>query len=431
MSAYRWHLVYATPDGELHEERTLRALGGSGRRSVPLGRMIPLPEGSTLALLPGCRAVGRNGRGEVVEHPLAEVQPVAALLPTGYTRLLTPAYVKEPEAPHLPLFGYTAVASLHGRLFAAALALDPGGAWDPAAHNTPDLPGLVEARWAAAPENRLLAHHAHCAIRYGCYTAQNLFYGRDEMAIAVSVACNATCVGCISEQLEDITAPHDRIRFTPTVEEIVSLAIPHLQTALHPLVSFGQGCEGEPILRANLIARTIERIRAVTDRGQIHINTNGSNPRALQRLIDAGLDSVRVSMFSAIPEAHNAYYGPRNYGLPQMEESLRLARRQGLHTSINLLTYPGFTDCVSEAEALLGFFRRSQVQVVQMRTLNMDRELLAEKVGFPRETALGIQQFMQRIDDEVPRVTLASHTPYVGRAGGAPVTAAWEGVSAQ
>ncbi|HEY8685201.1 MAG TPA: radical SAM protein [Chloroflexota bacterium] len=414
-SAYRWRLVYATDDGELHEDESLFALGATGFDSVPLGRMVPLPEGSTTALVPGSRVLGRTSDGRVVPHPDPAARPVAALLPTGFTRLLTPAYVKAPEAGHMPLFGYTAVAGLHGKVFAAALPLDPGGAWNPARHNTDDLPTLVQGRIAAAPENRLLIHHAHCATEYGCYTAQNLFYGRDEMAIAVSVACNATCVGCISEQLDDITSPHDRINFTPRLDEIVSLAVPHLERAANPIVSFGQGCEGEPLLRARLIGRVIESIRRETSRGQIHINTNGSNPEALQHLIDAGLDSVRVSMFSAIERNHVAYYGPRNYDLTDMEESIRLARRQGLHTSINLLTYPGFTDCPSEADELIAFFRRSEVQMVQIRTLNMDRELLHEKVGFPAESGVGIQEAMERFKTETPHLALASHTPFVGR----------------
>lgn len=377
---------------------------------------MPVPEGTTVSLMPGCRPVGLNAGGERVLHPDPSAHAVAALLPTGYTRLLTPAYEKEPATPYLPIFGYTAVASLRGKLFAAALPLDPGGAWDPAIHNTPDLPALVEARLAADPTNRLLKHHAHCATVYGCYTAQNLFYGRDEMAIAVSVACNAACVGCISEQQEEVESPHDRISFTPTVEEIVSLALPHLESAHNPIVSFGQGCEGEPLLRARLVGRAIRQIRSATGRGQIHINTNGSNPGALQHLVDAGLDSVRVSMFSACERDHIAYYGPRNYGLADMEECLRLARRQGLHTSVNLLAYPGFTDSPQQVEELLAFFRRSEVQVVQMRALNMDRELLADRVGFPDAPGIGLDRFMDLIRNEASGVCLASKTPYVGRA---------------
>src|SRR5579872_369581 len=117
-------MVFATDDGELQEDRELLALGASGLRSVRLGRMIPLPEGTTIALLPGCRALGLDASGQT-RAAAAGARPVAALLPTGYTRLLAPAYEKDPDAGHMPLFGYTAVASLHGKLFAAALALDP------------------------------------------------------------------------------------------------------------------------------------------------------------------------------------------------------------------------------------------------------------------------------------------------------------------
>jgi pyruvate-formate lyase-activating enzyme len=415
--APRWRLVYATEDGSLHEDDRLFALGGSGIASVTLGRMIPLPEGATTALVPESRPIGVDARGVVTVHPDPAARPVAAFLPTGYSRLLTPAYEKLPGTDHMPIFGYTAVASANGRLFGAALPLDPGGAWDPAIHNTPDLASRAQSRIAADPDNRLLRHHAHCALEYGCYTAQNIFYERDEMAIAVSVACNAQCVGCISEQLDDdLTAPHDRIQFTPTFDEMVALALPHMEHAPRPIVSFGQGCEGEPMLRARLIGRAIAAVRARTDRGQFHINTNGSNTRALQHLIDAGLDSVRVSMFSAVDRNHIAYYGPRNYGLADMEESLRMAGRAGLHTSINLLTYPGFTDCPSEVEALIGFFRRTEVQMIQVRTLNMDRELLAEKVGFPADMPIGIDRFMDTVRREIPGIELGSKTPFIGRA---------------
>jgi molybdenum cofactor biosynthesis enzyme MoaA len=136
----------------------------------------------------------------------------------------------------------------------------------------------------------------------------------------------------------------------------------------------------------------------------------------LQHLVDAGLDSVRVSMFSALERNHIAYYGPRNYGLADMEECLRLARRQGLHTSINLLTYPGFTDCPTELEALIPFVRRSAAQVVQIRTLNMDRELLEERVGFPAEDGMGIDRALERLRAQLPGLELGSKTPYVGRA---------------
>jgi hypothetical protein len=54
--------------------------------------------------------------------------------------------------------------------------------------------------------------------------------------------------------------------------------------------------------------------------------------------------------------------------------------------------------------------------MVQMRTLNMDRELLQEKVGFPEERGLGIQEFMEAVSSALPGIEFASHTPYRGRA---------------
>jgi hypothetical protein len=54
--------------------------------------------------------------------------------------------------------------------------------------------------------------------------------------------------------------------------------------------------------------------------------------------------------------------------------------------------------------------------MVQMRTLNMDRELLEERVGFPLERGIGMQELMDLLASELPGIEFASHTPYVGRA---------------
>src|SRR6266513_4281008 len=100
------------------------------------------------------------------------------------------------------------------------------------------------------PRNRIIAQHAHCALDYSCPTASNLFFGRWEMAIAVSPGCNARCIGCISKQEEEyLISPQDRLTFIPSVDEIVEIAVPHLESAENAIVSFGQGCEGEPLLQ--------------------------------------------------------------------------------------------------------------------------------------------------------------------------------------
>ena len=88
----------------------------------------------------------------------------------------------------------------------------------------------------------------------------------------------------------------------------VVVAVEHLETARgRVLVSFGQGCEGEPLLRWRDVAKAIRLARARTDRGSINVNTNGSRPDALAALFDAGLDACRVSLNSASPDLYAAY----------------------------------------------------------------------------------------------------------------------------
>jgi molybdenum cofactor biosynthesis enzyme MoaA len=237
------------------------------------------------------------------------------------------------------------------------------------------------------------------------------------MAIAVSVACNAQCVGCISEQLDDITAPHDRIRFTPTVDEIVSLAAPHLETASNPIVSFGQGCEGEPLLQYRRIEKAIRAIRERTGRGVININTNASNPRWLQRLFDAGLDTLRASTISGHAQTYTAYYRPIGYSFEDVKESLKRARDAGAYSSINLLCFPGMIDREREAEALLAFIEETGLRLIQLRNLNIDPEVLLPRMPALESMgrALGMRTLIELLRKEAPEVEIGNFSRPVQR----------------
>ena len=166
-------------------------------------------------------------------------------------------------------------------------------------------------------------HGERCALEWGCPNAQNLFLGRFEAPIALARSCNAACLACISEQPPDtVPSAQARLEFKPTLDEILELAVPHLERAPRAMISFGQGCEGEPLLEAERIAEAIRAIRARTARGSLHLNTNGSRPDALARLAAAGLDSVRVSLNSAREETYTPYYRPRTYRFRDVVESL-------------------------------------------------------------------------------------------------------------
>ena len=167
----------------------------------------------------------------------------------------------------------------------------------------------------AYPHNRLVKHLAeNCALTYHCPAARNYFIGRWECPVPTSPACNANCIGCISFQPLDevITSVQDRLTFKPTAAEIVEFTVPHLETAPYPLVSYGQGCEGEPLLMWETIREAIIETRKHTQKGSININTNGSKPAAVEELMKAGLNSIRVSTNSAREDVYMKYYLPNN-----------------------------------------------------------------------------------------------------------------------
>ena len=414
------YLIYCTPDGEIREEPRLQALA-FGDRPLEMADMIPLPDGVTLSMMPDRLAVGRKRSGERQVLPQARGWAVAALLPIGYTRTELPAYEKVADTEPLPFFGYSAVAGLNGRMYVAAVKTDDPRKWHPRAFQRPKLERLVREKQAAFPHNRIIAQHAHCALDYSCPTASNLFYGRWEMAIAVSPGCNARCVGCISKQEEeDLVSPQDRLTFIPTVDEIVEVAVPHLESAEDAIVSFGQGCEGEPLLQWHRIAPAIKAMRARTERGVININTNASNPRWLQRLYDAGLDTIRASTISGHPETYTAYYRPLGYSFEDVKESLKRARDAGLYTSINLLCFPGMIDREREVEALLSFVKETGLRLIQLRNLNIDPEVLLPRVPAldSMGRALGMRALIDILKREVPHVEIGNFTRPVKRVAG-------------
>ena len=125
-----------------------------------------------------------------------------------------------------------------------------------------------------------------------------------------------------------------------------ALASFHLGGSDAGVVSFSQGCEGEPLTRDDVLARAVaddsgEIIPAAT----IHVNTNGARPQVLRRLIDAGCNSVRISAISFGDPVFRAYYRPVGYSIEDVIECSRVmsaAKRESRCTS-TLLTFPGLT----------------------------------------------------------------------------------------
>ncbi len=400
--------VFANARGEILDMPEFRAAGRSGRRIASLdpAELIPLPQGSELYFLPGRKPVGFRGASGT-PAALEEGTAVASFLPSGYSVFALAAYERSSGAPQLPLYTYSAVCWYRGAFHVPAARVEDDVKHDPESFAGEDLGSLVAELRARLPENRLIEHlGSNCALTYGCANAKNLFHGRWECPIPLAPACNARCVGCISAQPDSpVPSPQERLAFVPSVEEALEIAVPHLESAPRAMVSFGQGCEGEPLLQGELMLEIVRKIRERTPRGTLHLNTNASRPAVVARLAEAGLDSIRVSTNSARPEPYARYYRPVSYGFADIVESLRVARRYGLFTSINYLSFPGFTDTEAEYEALSALVRETALDMIQWRNLNIDPEVYVDTIGLSAaEPAIGMKRLLARVREDFPRL---------------------------
>ncbi len=410
-------LLYANQDGDACDHPEYSMLGRSGNQWVePAAQeMIRLPRGSTLVSMPGRLAVGMDAHDvpRAVEtdpyHRGIRSYALAALLPQGFTRTLLPATVAQGGTDELPLFGYTAVAVRGEQTYAAAVQTDEHRLWHPRFYNTEGLPGRINRTLRRFPENRLYRQLARCALQYSCFTAQNIFYQRWEGGIPSMPSCNAGCLGCISEKHGYAQAPQNRLDFIPSREELEQVVLEHLVKAPEAIASFGQGCEGEPSLNAPLLARVIEDVRSQTDRGTININSNAGFTKGIRKLCQAGLQALRVTIFSCLEDDYEHYHRPVGYGLKDVAASIRTAKDAGVYVSLNLLTFPGFTDRQSQVEELLKFVHFTGVDMIQFRNLNIDPDrLMAE---FPsKEAGIGIVDLLYRLQSEAPGLRLGSYT---------------------
>jgi pyruvate-formate lyase-activating enzyme len=417
------YILYSDGNGNIFEDTSLYATGRSGwdAYEVPVSDWIELPEGGSLYELPGRRGIGidvKTGDMRLCDKGWA----VAAFIPPAHTGLFLAAYETEKDAPTLPLFCYTAAGWLNNKFYVPAVRIEQDIRQECAGYNEEIIAAGVRHIVQAYPHNRLLKHLSeNCCLTYHCPAARNYFSGRWECPVPTSPACNANCVGCISFQPEEegIVSTQDRLNFKPTAEEIVEFTVPHLETAPFPIVSFGQGCEGEPLLMWDTIREAIIEIRKHTAKGSININTNGSKPASVRALCEAGLNSIRVSTNSARKHIYESYYRPNNYQFEDIVESLKVVRQAGGWTSINYFVFPGMTDSVEEYEALRTLISDTGLNMIQWRNFNIDPDWYLGKIGV-HETGeiMGVKQLMELIRNEFPDLKFGYFNPPIERIRG-------------
>jgi len=417
-------LPYADQSGNVYEYEGLEPVFRSGNRFVPVNRdeLIKLPFGSYLFSLPERYPVTHNkktGTFDVIKKSMEgeEIQAVSSFLASGYLRTYLPASRPKKKVPVLPLWAYAGVVIMDGEFYVPAVRIDDDPRSDPSLHQDgKELKRGIKEVSALYPQNRLVNQLKTCSTQYNCLCARNFFIGRYEAPVPTSPACNADCLGCLSYQEDSgFAESQPRLNFSPDPGEISQVILHHFGHVNEAVASFGQGCEGEPLLRRGDIVRAVDLVRKKETRGTININTNGSDPGVVRDLIDAGLDSIRISMSSPTEKYYTLYHKPRNYTFDDVKKSLEIALSRGIFVSINLFFMPGFTDMESEVTSLLKFLDTFPVNMIQTRNMNIDPDLYFETMGItgsePEEPHRGIGNLLGLLRENYPAMKLGYYNP--------------------
>ncbi len=402
-------LLFADPSGTIYSHPYLNMAGSSlGRFTVPQPQeLMQMPRGSSLFYLPHRFPVGYDAARDTFEvlhrYQGKKALAVAAFTIPAILRLYHPAYAIE-EKKTLPLWAYTACGSCGQRYYIGAQRIDKRIRQSPRFYSARLIRRNIAALLKQYPANRLYRHLAHCAAAYNCLAAKNLFMNRWEAPLPTARFCNARCLGCLSDQESECIASHGRIAFQPTAEEIAQVMVNHLKQAREAIVSFGQGCEGEPLLCADTIARAIASVRRTISRGTINMNTNASLPHKVRLLCAAGIDSFRVSLNSLDKKYYQLYFRPRGYSFRDVLRSIAVAKKYNKFVSINLLVMPGFSDTPNQVKALIGFIRATGIDMIQWRNLNIDPAYFCEHFPCKGAQPVGVLQLLEAVAREFPKL---------------------------
>ena len=415
--------IVANQGGKIFELEGYAAVGMARESLVPLlmDKTINLPHGAELMFLPDRKPILYNMDKERIERleenpydPGVSIFPVAAFNSPGYVITYASAYTEDQGACSLPLFSYGAVGWHRGRFRSAVILGDREKRQDLRWMKKENIISGVQAMRKKMPRNRLRVHLERCALEYGCPAAKNFFLGRYEAPLPTSRHCNARCLGCLSlQEGNEIPISQDRIDFTPLPQEIAEVALAHIKKVNRSVVSFGQGCEGDPLLAADTVEAAIRMIRSATRRGTINMNTNASRPAILEKLFDVGLDSMRVSMNSVRKKYYDRYFRPKGYTFDDVGKSIDLAVRKGKFVALNYLNCPGFTDTPEELKALISFLKKHSINMIQWRNLNFDpvRYWRIMNDTAKRSTPVGMQTVLGRVRRAFPELKFGYFNP--------------------
>ena len=415
MTSIQPRLLYADEQGRIFDHPELRMLCRKGERfELPRPKdLIQLPRGSDMFLLPQRRAVGMDPASGDLQY--LDASAVAAFVCPGYTLTGIAAYLTRQGADPLPLFAYGAVGYDRDTFWVCANQVDRDKRQQFHSISQQAIERGTRGLVKRHPDNRLIRHLANCATQYNCPAAKNLALGRYEAPLPTARHCNADCVGCISYQASNsgFCPTQERISFRPTPDEITQVMQIHRRATSRPILSFGQGCEGEPLTESETIGRAVAKFRKADREATININTNASLPDTIPRLARAGISSLRVSLNSVRPELYHPYFRPRGYDLSDVMRAISAAKQEGLFVSLNYLFFPGVNDTEEEMEPLAELILREGIDFLQLRNLNLDPELYFRVIPAPRTPAMGLSNFKSRLKKLFPWLDFGYFNPYL------------------
>ena len=424
MSKNRPQLLFSDKKGKIFSFSGLEAAGMKARHFFRFSQsdLIKLPACSSLFVLPGRLPLGfsqeDNSFRALKYNPFKknreEVFAVSAFIAPGFTLTHNVAYQEIAHPKILPLFAYAPVCFYKNEFYVAAVATDREKRQDERLMSLELINKNVKQLRKIFPKNRLMRHLEGCALVNNCPAAKNFFLNRYEAPLPTSPFCNSRCLGCISYQPQNkIPVTQPRIKFFPSPEEISQTALYHLGKVRDAVVSFGQGCEGEPLMAGKIIEEAIRLMRRSTSKGIINLNTNASKPKIIARLFDCGLDSMRVSLNSAQEEYYNRYYKPQDYSFASVLDSIKEAKVRGGFVSLNYLTLPGFTDSQEEYLALEDLLGKYSLDMIQWRNLNFDpaRYCSELKISCEKSEMLGIKNMINTLKKRFPRLLMGYFNP--------------------
>ena len=399
--------IHSDRSGRVFVSADYGATALDGQTPAVLERAIPLPPEAQLVPLADRAAIGIDRRGQ--PRPLGPARwALAAVLGPGYLRTHLPACDPATDVAPLDPLPYAAVAADQaGEIVVAAIAVGApaqGSAFARVADD--DLASRITDRLRSEPSNRLLRQLARCAREYECQAARNAFLGRGECALPLGAPANDQAGPSVALRRRDERAPTELTAMPATAADAAAVANAHFRSG-GTSVSFGQACEGDPLV----LVRTVADAAALITRPggtEIVLRTNGSSVAALARAADAGIDRVVVALASAHGPTYERVHGPIGHRWTDVRASLREAASRKLALTIELLSLPGLTDREAEVRALVALLGELAAGTALL-PVDLAADPYALLARLPKAGAtIGIAALLERLRVDAAHVRLAA-----------------------